>query len=192
MTDELSQLFRRAQDVPLPGPVVEGHVRELRAFAASMHPGRLLRRRGISTRRRRTLIVTASVAAVALAGVGTAAAAGVFSPAPPPDTSTAFCYAAVDSSTSESNRVQFAVADPAGGVGNAARQGLDICAAYWRAGVLRAGQAVDSQQVAGLTGGTADQPVPALVACVLESGQAAIFPGDAQTCQSIGLHPALL
>jgi hypothetical protein len=63
---------------------------------------------------------------------------------------------------------------------------LATCAELWRQGVVVAG--VASAQDPGIG---VDAPVPELAACTLESGVAAVFPGDAGTCGRLGL-PDLL
>jgi hypothetical protein len=60
---------------------------------------------------------------------------------------------------------------------------VQACAAVWRAGILQLNQS----QVGGAPAGT--YPVPPLVACVLPSGQAAVFPGQPDTCDGLGLAP---
>jgi hypothetical protein len=66
---------------------------------------------------------------------------------------------------------------------------IDLCGSYWRAGIIRpdARNARDpSKDFSGnLSEGT--YPTPALVGCVLDSGIAAVFPGDASTCDTLGL-----
>jgi hypothetical protein len=61
---------------------------------------------------------------------------------------------------------------------------VDGCTTLWRGGGLRLG---DPQ--AGDYSETANLPVPPLVACVLPSGEAAVFPGPASTCATLGLAP---
>jgi len=61
---------------------------------------------------------------------------------------------------------------------------VDDCAAAWRIGVLKLNDPHVGAQPSG------DYPVPPLVACVLPSGEAAVFPGPATTSGDLGL-PAL-
>ena len=77
-----------------------------------------------------------------------------------------------------------AVAQPAGSSATStdvADQALEVCGAVWRQGLLRYG----SPNAGG--DGIPDHPVPSLVACVLPSGEAAVFPGDRSTCGALGL-----
>jgi hypothetical protein len=63
---------------------------------------------------------------------------------------------------------------------------IDICAMLWENGILRSGE-----KVVGAGPLLTNQPVPQLVACTLDNGIAAVFPGDAGTCERLGL-PRLL
>lgn len=64
---------------------------------------------------------------------------------------------------------------------------VEGCAAIWRAGAFQEGSpGVHSDVKAGN-----DYAVPDLAACVLPSGEAAVFPGGPDTCRGLGL-PALL
>jgi hypothetical protein len=58
-------------------------------------------------------------------------------------------------------------------------QVVSLCAASWRLGWSRGGP--------GSAPASDDNPVPALVVCVLPSGEAAVFPGNETTCKSLGL-----
>ncbi len=59
---------------------------------------------------------------------------------------------------------------------------LTTCADLWRQGLLHLGtKAVDAPDPGH------EYPVPPLVACVLDSGVAAVFPGDDRTCALLGL-----
>ncbi|RIJ78775.1 hypothetical protein D1871_02270 [Nakamurella silvestris] len=142
-----------------------------------------LLRRG---RRRRSLVIAVAVAGIGLAGVGTAAALGVFSEKPA-DRSIAYCYGSTDLSEDASNRVEFAVGD-ASGTGDAAAQGLEICAIYWKSGVLSLESPTIDPTIIADPGGNA--PVPPLTACIIPSGQLAVFPGGNAVCGSLGLPNA--
>lgn len=61
---------------------------------------------------------------------------------------------------------------------------LDDCAATWRAGAFQIGSPGIHSDVTG-----SDYPVPALAACVLPDGEAAVFAGDSMTCDRLGLPP---
>jgi len=67
---------------------------------------------------------------------------------------------------------------------------LAVCSVVWADGFLRWG----SSEVGGtrLPSGALDpdHPVPPLVVCVLPSGIAAVFPGEKNTCATLGLPAA--
>jgi hypothetical protein len=132
-------------------------------------------------RRRRRWLAGGISVAVILAGTGTAAAFGLFGEVT--NTETAYCYASASLNENNTNRMEFATQGTDADPRDAAASGIDICAAYWRSGVFQMGKKTDINAVP--TGG--GYPVPPLVACVLPSGQAGIFPGDDTTCESLGL-----
>jgi hypothetical protein len=100
------------------------------------------------------------------------------------NTETAYCYGSASLSEDNGNRMEFATQGTAEAPRDAAASGVDICAAYWRSGVFQFGKPPDINAVP--TGNA--YSVPPLVACVLPSGQAGIFPGDDTTCESLGLE----
>lgn len=153
------------------------HLTYLRSLPAG--PGD---RASADRRRGRQRLVVAGLAAGILiaAGGGTAAALGLFGEAS--DTTTGYCYATADLNDSSNNRTEFAAAGTDEHPNDAAAGGIDVCAAYWRSGVFTGGGVDPSRPP---TGGS--EPVPPLVACVLPSGKAAVFPGDPTTCHSLGL-----
>lgn len=132
-------------------------------------------------------VVAGLVVAGALAGGGVAAAV-LLSPQRPTVLDEARCYSepSTDFSTSFPG-TSVSVAGPAGATGTTVDvpdQAVGACAAVWRQGLL----------VYGAPGvvqgdGVPDHPVPALTACVLPSGEAAVFPGGPKTCRSLGLPP---
>jgi hypothetical protein len=68
--------------------------------------------------------------------------------------------------------------------GQRAITAIEACAALWRQGVLVA----DSKNVGGASvDASTTRAVPPLVACTLDSGIAAVLPGDASTCSSLGI-----
>jgi len=140
--------------------------------------------------RRKALVMAIAAVSLGIGAVGTAAALGVFSQEPP-DRSTAFCYASADLSDANSNRVEFAVSDESGGsgVGDAAAQGLEICSMYWKSGVLVVGS---SPNLDVMPDPDADGTAPPLTACVIPSGQLAVFPGGPAVCEQLGLPNAEL
>ncbi len=60
---------------------------------------------------------------------------------------------------------------------------IEVCALLWRAGVLQEGR----KQVTGPGPSAGTYPVPPLVACTLDNGIAAVFPGGDRTCTELGL-----
>ncbi len=62
-----------------------------------------------------------------------------------------------------------------------AAEAIGLCSAWWRDGL--------DKRVPGqpFVLPTEPQPVPALVVCVLPNGQAAVYPGDSQTCAQLEL-----
>jgi hypothetical protein len=61
---------------------------------------------------------------------------------------------------------------------------VDICASLWQQGFLHLG----SKQISAPTDGPSNsEEVPDLVACTLDNGVAAVFPGDNGTCVRLGL-----
>lgn len=120
------------------------------------------------------------VAAVVL-GSGAGFAYSQISSAPVTDHTQARCYTTTAAGVNGDDfpGTTVAVAD-----GSSVSDALTACADLWRQGVLRAG---GSNAQAPDPDGTF--PVPQLTACVLDNGQAAIVPGTAGTCHSLGLVP---
>lgn len=166
-------------DVPtgaVPLRRAEAEKKLLRELAASTEPQ--------SVRRRRVLVVGAS-AAVALGGASAAAAYTVLAPERATERDSARCYTQVSSDTGDgfpgtTIAIAQSVEAPEQDVPPKAVQ---VCADLWRQGFL-----TEAGPTAPPDGGPpSDRPVPQLVACVLPSGQTAVFPGDAQTCSELGL-----
>jgi hypothetical protein len=169
-------------DVPAERALPAGRRDADRALLARV----MVERRTIrSLPRRRPLIVAGGV--VALLAVGGAAAA--YTLLPPKAASvqdSGRCYGKLST--------DFGDGFPGTTIGVASRPGqaaqdvppqvLDACAAVWRAGFFTA----DGSQAPDPDPATT-HAVPPLVACVLPSGQAAVFPGKADTCAVLGLAP---
>lgn len=170
--------FKDLPDQQLSPAVQERHLAYLHSLPDAEVPVDLGARR---TRRRRRILIGGIGAVVLIAGTGTAAALGVFDTVT--NTETAYCYATASLDESTGNRMEFAVQGSAENPRDAAANGVDVCGAYWRSGVFQIGKPVNIDQPPTGTGST----VPPLVACVLPSGQAGIFPGDAATCPGLGL-----
>jgi len=167
-------------DVPDSGPLP--HARRaadqamLRTIVASDHTP--------APRRRGRIAIVSVVVGVCVVAAGGAAAAGVLLAAKPAtDRDTGRCYSTVSSN--------FGDDFPGTSMGNAARPGgtapelppvaVENCAAAWRAGAVVAPGSHPSPNASG------EYPVPPLVACVLPSGEAAVFPGPPSTCAGLGI-----
>ncbi len=146
--------------------------------------------------RRRTVRRKAAIVGIALglALTGTAAAATIvhLTSAPVTETDLARCYT-VDSLAGGNNFRGTSVA-AAGPIGSHAQvtNALSACTLLWQDGLLTLGSAnaganMTPSQRAHLN---PDHPVPFLVVCVLPNGVAAVFPGNKETCQSLGLPAA--
>jgi hypothetical protein len=138
---------------------------------------------------RRSFAIGAGVVVMAGASVGVAAAFGVFS-RPPSERGLGYCYSQADLS---SPRLTFGVAVPPDeddGIGDAARMALDICQLNWRTGVFLT--TTPDIQYSVDPNGPPVQDVPPLAVCVLETGAIGIFPGDAITCERLGIPNAEL
>ncbi len=143
--------------------------------------------------RRRTVRRKVAIAGVAvgLALTGTAAAATIvhLTSAPVTETDLARCYA-VDS-LAEGNDFRGTSVAAAGPIGSHAQvtNALSACTLIWQDGLMApgAGAKMTPSERAHLN---PDHPVPHLVVCVLPSGVAAVFPGNKETCQTLGLPAA--
>ena len=129
--------------------------------------------------------------AVGLGLTGTAAAATIvhLTSAPVTETDLARCYA-VDSLAGGNDFRGTSVA-AAGSIGSHAQvtNALSACTLIWQDGLMApgAGAKMTPSERAHLN---PDHPVPHLVVCVLPSGVAAVFPGNKETCQTLGLPAA--
>lgn len=141
-----------------------------------------------SHHRRRPLLIAASAVVVA-AGSSAGAYAYVQHSQPVTDKSEARCYTVASLSAGPESFTTIAQASRAGSpqparVGNA----VGVCAALWRQGILHPGpQGTRGRATPGPVG---TGQVPPLVACVLPGGTAAVFPGAASTCVTLGLPNA--
>lgn len=136
---------------------------------------------------RRRALVIAMVLGLTGAGVGTAGALGVFS-APPTDRRVAHCYPTAELGD---ERMDFAVAPPPDGSNpslvDAATSALEICAGAW----MQERLSPEEPRVRLDPGPPPwDNPVPPLVACVLESGEVGVFPGGTDLCGQLELPVA--
>jgi hypothetical protein len=118
-----------------------------------------------------------------VAVVATVGAAGIYvAQAPATKTNDVRCYTASNSSADYKGTEATEATSSTGEQLNLSP--VEVCAALWQTGVITAG----AQRAELPPGGTFD--VPELQACVLKSGQAAVFPGPPGLCPTLGL-PAL-
>jgi hypothetical protein len=125
-------------------------------------------------RARRTVLALGS-ATVLVATVG--AGAAYFAYAPATEHSSVYCYTAAGTDAKDlGTETNYRAED---------QDAVAVCAALWAGGVLQLGADLPTPP-SRLGPLPTSQPVPPLVACVLH-GEAAVFPGDAGTCQKLGL-----
>ncbi len=138
------------------------------------------RRRWATRNAVRYAMIVAGASALLIGG--TAAAYVAFKPATVPVADETRCYT---KASLEGDKDFFGTtvsqAWSADGTRSAA-SAVEACSAVWRQGLLQLG----SKQVGGPDTGT-DHPIPPLMACALDNGVAAVFPGDEQTCARLGL-----
>jgi hypothetical protein len=140
-------------------------------------------RRPWITRNTTRFAIIASGASALLIG-GTAAAYVAFRPAGVPIADQTRCY--TKASLEGGDRNFFGTTVTLGRSADGTRtatSAVELCSALWRQGLLQLG----SKQVGGPDAGQTSHPVPPLVACTLDNGVAAVFPGDDQTCARLGL-----
>lgn len=141
--------------------------------------------------RRRRLLVVGALVAVGLTGGTAAAAYSTLAPQHAPQRNSARCYATVSRDTGDGF--------PGTTVGIAApKQGarpqvpplaLQTCAELWQRGFLTpAGFKAPSGPLGPDGLPPANHRVPALVACVLHSGQVAVFPGPPTPATTYNCH----
>jgi hypothetical protein len=141
---------------------------------------------------RRLVLASMAGAGVIVIGGGTALAYQLIGSAPVTDKHSARCYTAASKDfSSHFPGTTLSAVGTAGDSGSAyadpgeVRAPIGLCAYMWSTGVLRtrdASSATPSEP--------GSYPVPHLVGCVLPSGIAAVFPGPAGTCQTLGLPTA--
>ena len=120
----------------------------------------------------RTKVIAGAIALVVCGAGGLAIANQTSTPARVTDLTRVHCYSRI--STDFTVRFPGITLDGAqSGTSEPGRDPVAACAGLWREGLLGAGSTV-----------------PALVACVLPSGIAAVYPGRAGTCQQVKLPVA--
>jgi hypothetical protein len=140
--------------------------------------------------RRPRLFVLSVVTGLGLTGVTAAAAYTYWAPEAASVHDSARCYASISSNTGRHFPGEtISLAQPTGQPPlDTSLTALQSCADLWQRGFLTANGFAAPDVPRGADGlPPADQPVPPLVACVLHSGQAAVFPGAATVCAQLGL-----
>ncbi|GAA5013073.1 hypothetical protein [Actinopolymorpha pittospori] len=106
----------------------------------------------------------------------------------PSNTASVLCYSApqLKSEHIDGTRIAVARSMPAGSSADdsgtvAIADPVAACSQAWQDGLLTAGKAPSAPSVG------ARHQVPTLVACTLEEGVAAVFPGNPSTCERLGL-----
>ena len=140
---------------------------------------------GSATRRRWAVPGAAIVCIAALAAATTGAAALVHRTAEhATDKSRIRCYSSADIGTDSSFRgTDAGMAQAAGDQTPPDPDPIDLCTALWRMGSVQPGVRNAQPPDGG------EHPVPPLVACRLDNGIAAVFPGDSATCDLLQLPP---
>jgi hypothetical protein len=141
-------------------------------------------------KRRPRLFALSIVTGLGLTGVTAAAAYTYLAPRSASVHDSARCYSSV--STATGGHFPGTTIGVAHVVGlpkqDTAVEALQDCVALWQRGFLTAKGFAAPDVPNGPDGlPPADQPVPPLVACVLRSGQAAVFPGPSTVCAQLGL-----
>jgi len=125
---------------------------------------------------------TVLVLAASSVGIGVAAAIGLLHSAPVTNLATAHCFTLDELGA---NGTDIASAGSPGSIAQV-DNALGTCQMLWRDGFLAAG----SLGAIHVTGPITVHPIPSLVVCTLTNGTAGVFPGDANTCRSLGLPNA--
>lgn len=139
--------------------------------------------------RRRALTIIA-LAVVGVTGATAAAAYTVLGPERATTRDSARCYSKVSSDTGDGfPGTTLAVAAAQGqSAGDTPPVALEACANLWRRAFLTP-QGFAAPDVKNGPDGQPPEigPAPPLVACVLHSGQAAVYPGTQAVCEQLGL-----
>jgi hypothetical protein len=129
----------------------------------------------------------ALVAGIALVASGSFAAAKLLDATPASNPGLVRCYSVATLTDNPRQFTDTAMAavdgQPAPDIAARVNDAVSACAGLWQIGLIQNGQIVPD--AAGGNG----HAVPPLVACVLPNGVAAVFPGDGQTCRTLGLAP---
>jgi hypothetical protein len=172
----MSDFFDLPPDRAIPEARMITREQHVVAYASPAKPNR--------ARRKVSRYVAVLVGASVLALGGTAAAAYVASkPATLPVADGLRCYTKASLEGGD-NFYGTTIARARAADGTRSTEGaVEACSGLWDQGFLQ----LDKKQPAQPDAMTPDQPIPPLVACTLDNGMAAVFPGDAQTCFHLGL-----
>jgi hypothetical protein len=149
-----------------------------RRYAARRQVEEIVGNRKASPRRKRLILI------VAIAVVLGSAAAGIalLRSAPITDKRTARCY--TQASLGRGGTFSGTTIGAPGTPGSSVQvdNAITVCSDLWRQGFLVAG----ANGIQRPKPGTSNR-VPPLIACILPDGTAGIFPGDVNTCATLGL-----
>jgi hypothetical protein len=134
---------------------------------------------------RRTARYVAIITGASALLIGSTAAAYVaFRPATVPIVDQVRCYSKASLEGGDTDFYGTTVTHAAAPDGTRnAGTAIEACSPLWRQALMR----INDKQVGGPDTGRFDHPVPPLVACTLDNGVAAVFPGDERTCARLGL-----
>jgi hypothetical protein len=149
-----------------------------RRYAARRQLEDLVARRRIPSRRRRVVYVVVIFVIVG----STAAGITLLRQAPVTDRSSARCYTVDEVGAGENFAGTTVGAPGVPGSTEQVRNAVSACSDLWRKGFLLPGRAGMQRPAPGTV-----NPVPTLIACTLPDGRAGIFPGDGNTCATLGL-----
>ena len=149
-----------------------------RRYAARRQLEEFVSRRRVPRRRRRFILGIAFIAVVGSAAAGIT----LLRSSPVTDRTKARCYTVTTLGSGDTFSGTTISAPGTPGSTAQVNNAIATCSDFWRQGFLLAGK-TGIQRPSPHT----SNPVPGLVACTLSSGIAGVFPGDQDTCASLGL-----
>lgn len=169
-------------------PVCEERVPDAVLLAAALPAATIVQVAGeqlpAARSRRRLALRLGLPVAIGLAAGGAVAATFLASSAPATIRNEVRCYSVGQLSNDTRQYTDTAMASspghPATDGSASAAAAIGACSGLWQSGFIRPG-IIGAPQDQGL------HPAPRLVACVLGNGEAAVLPGNARTCQDLGL-----
>jgi hypothetical protein len=137
--------------------------------------------------RRRGFVIGGGIGLIVVVSGGTALAVSLIKPAPVTNTAYARCYSVATYDAGSSTFSGTTIAQPSSPTeAGRVEMAVEVCSALWQAGILQPGTPTSIVHP-----GLSAYSVPALVGCTLPDGAAAVFPGDAETCERLGLAAEL-